>query len=69
MNLGTVSSRQHLTMYVLVSLADGLEYCSDIVRRHLDKNPGVTYSVGNVLCSWAKVGSACAGRALGCVSR
>jgi hypothetical protein len=50
-------------------LADDLEYCSDIVRRHVDKGAGMVYFVGNALCSWAELCCACACRSLDCVSR
>lgn len=49
MVLETISSRRNWAMCVVVSLADGLEYCGDIVRSRSDRNADATYSTGDTL--------------------
>lgn len=66
--LGTIASRRHWAMCVVVSLADGLEFC-DAVRRRTNKGPGRAYWVCDMLCSCSKLVWACGCREPSCVSR
>lgn len=67
--LGTISSRRHWAMCVVSLLADGPEYCGEIVRQCAKNNLDKAYAMCDMLCSCSRLDWACGCRGLGRVFR